>query len=84
MANVQVKLYGKLYIDSKIKSISVNANNISELFGEINRQTSANIDAKPIVYKDAFVYVNGKRCTNKRKRLKDADEIWLMSPTMGG
>lgn len=84
MAEIEVKLYGKLNLDSKIKSTKLNAQNISGIFDELNKQILLIDGAKPIYYKDALVYINGKRCSNKRKKLKEKDLIWLMSPTMGG
>ena len=38
MAEVEVKLYGELHLDSNIKSTTVNAENVSGIFDELNRQ----------------------------------------------
>lgn len=84
MAEIEVKLYGKLNIDSKIKSITINAENISEMFEELNKQISLDKGAMPVYFKNALVYINGKRCSSKKKKLMGKDIIWLMSPTMGG
>ncbi|MDO4833223.1 MAG: hypothetical protein Q4A45_07490 [Clostridia bacterium] len=84
MAEVEVKLYGELHLDSKIKSTTVNAENVSGIFDELNRQILHIDGAKPVHYKDALVYINGERCSFKRKKLKEKNVIWLMSPTIGG
>ncbi|NLB36769.1 MAG: MoaD/ThiS family protein [Clostridiales bacterium] len=39
---------------------------------------------KTLSFKDAVVFINGERCTKSRKKLKDGDTVWLMSPASGG
>lgn len=39
---------------------------------------------KELSFGDAIVYVNGERCMRKGRKLKDGDEVWLLSPAAGG
>lgn len=39
---------------------------------------------KELNFGDAIVYLNGERCMRKSKKLKDGDEVWLLSPAAGG
>lgn len=84
MARVKVKLYGKLTLDSKLSAVIVDAGTVKEIFPEINRRLDQSAGAKEVSFKDALVFVNGKRTANRYKKLHDNDLVWLMSPTVGG
>ena len=51
--------------------------------GEEERNAALN-PHKKLSFGDAIVYINGDRCMKKRARVKDGDEIWLLSPAAGG
>lgn len=81
MAKIFVKCFGILRIDSKIDKSSVEAGNIAEVFLKINELIEGDMT---VDFGQALVYLNGERCTSKRQKLKDGDEVWLLSPASGG
>lgn len=81
MAKVFVKCFGVLRLDSKISSASVEAADVAEVFPKINELIEGDMT---VDFGQALVYLNGERCTSKRQKLKDGDEVWLLSPASGG
>jgi molybdopterin converting factor small subunit len=81
MAKIEVKLFGVLRIDSKINKASIDANNIAEVFPKISELIEGDMTVE---FGQALVYLNSERCKSKGTKLKDGDEVWLLSPASGG
>lgn len=95
MAEVTIKLFGVLRVDTHLANEKVEADRLSDVFAVLNKRVDViyaeNVKKNmslahpdPLSYKDAIVYVNGERCSKKNCRLSDGDEIWLLSPASGG
>lgn len=95
MAEVTVKLFGVLRIDTRLKSERVNIERVEDIFDSLNKivdeRFEENRKTEPslvhpdkLSFKDAVVFINGERCAKKNKKLSDGDEIWLLSPASGG
>lgn len=81
MAKVKVKCFGVLRIDSKIDKAEIEAGSIADVFPAISGLIEGDMT---VSYDQALVYLNGERCTSKRQKLNDGDEVWLLSPASGG
>jgi len=77
---VTVRLFGTLRLDAKRRCVEVDAQNVAEA---LQRTASALglPSADPLLR--ATVYVNGERA-GVRTRLRDGDELHLLSPAAGG
>ncbi|MCQ2511811.1 MAG: MoaD/ThiS family protein [Lachnospiraceae bacterium] len=95
MANVTVKLFGVLRVDTQLPASKISANTVEDIFGILNTKVdeifAEKIKENPrlvhpdqLSFKDALVFINGDRCSKKKTILKDGDEIWLLSPASGG
>ncbi len=95
MAEVTVKLFGVLRVDTHLANERVQAEKLGDIFDLLNRKVdeiyAENLkqDPKlkhpdPLSYKDALIYIDGERCSKKNRKLKDGEEIWLLSPASGG
>lgn len=77
---ITVKLYGLLRLNSGIKELALDANSMSEvkvsLLAKCERITKKDIDR-------CIILINGRQ-GNKRSKLKDGDQVVLMSPVAGG
>lgn len=77
---ITVKLYGLLRLDSGIKALTLEAQTIPQvhdaLRGQSSRLTQKDLDG-------CLILINGKPGT-KRSKLKDGDQVVLMSPVAGG
>ncbi len=81
MAEVSVKCFGVLRLDSKIDTAAVDAATVAELFPKVNELIETEL---AIGFDDALVYINGLRCKSKKQKLNAGDEVWLLSPASGG
>ena len=83
---VHVKLFGLLRLDTGLKELDAEANDVKALYAAL---LDASKRAKPettITAADidgCIVVINGKQ-SKKSSRLRDGDEVWLMSPVCGG
>ena len=95
MAKVTVKLFGVLRVDTGLATSEVSANKLGDIFKFVNEEITDIYEERhrddpelerpdAISFSDAIVYINGKRCPRKGRKLSDGDEIWLMSPASGG
>lgn len=95
MANVTIKLFGVLRVDTHLASEQVQAEQLKDIFALLNAKVDAiyaeNVKSNPslehpaaLSFQDAIVYINGERCSKKNRRLNDGEEIWLLSPASGG
>lgn len=95
MADVTIKLFGVLRVDTHLACEQVNAEKLGDIFALLNERVDAvfaeNKKAHPslehppaLSFKDAIVYINGERCSKKNRKLSDGEEIWLLSPASGG
>lgn len=95
MADVTVKLFGVFRVDTGLSEMKLTAGRLGDIFDPVNEEVSGlyaeHLKADPsierpdvISFSDAIVYINGKRCPRKSRRLADGDEIWIMSPASGG
>lgn len=82
MAKVHLKLFGVYRMDTHLAQTTLSAEKLPELFKKLNELTAENKSS--LDFKDATVFINGELCKNKRKKLNDGDEIWLLSPASGG
>ena len=95
MAEVTVKVFGVLRVDTHIAAEKADAERLEDVFDVLNaivdEKYEENLKDDPsldhpgmISFNDAVVYINGERCSKKKTKLKDGDEIWLLSPASGG
>ena len=95
MAEVTIKLFGVLRVDTHLACEKVRADRLSDIFALLNEKVDSiyeqNVRSdpslrhpEPLSFKDAIVYINGERCSKKNRRLNGGDEIWLLSPASGG
>ena len=54
---------------------------VADIYDRINDLIEADFKIGP---GDALVYINGERCRSNRTKLRDNDEVWLLSPASGG
>lgn len=83
---VRVKLFGLFRLDSGIKEIEADVSSVKELYPILLREAKKLDPKTKIKRKDidgCIVMVNGEQKT-KNARLKDGDEVMLMSPVCGG
>ncbi|MBR3003740.1 MAG: MoaD/ThiS family protein [Lachnospiraceae bacterium] len=83
---VKVKLFGLFRLDTGLKEINAEASSVKELYPILLSEakkakpntiiTAADIDG-------CVVMINGKQ-GRKSSKLKDGDEVYLMSPVCGG
>lgn len=83
---VHVKLFGLLRLDTGLKELDAEAGSVRALYPILleaskkakpdTRITAADIDG-------CIVIINGAQ-GRKSSRLRDGDEVWLMSPVCGG
>lgn len=77
---ISVRLFGLLRLDTKRRSLAVEAGTVAEL---LNR-TAAELElADASSLEQAVVFVNGERA-GLRSPLRDGDEVYLLSPVAGG
>lgn len=83
---VKVKLFGLFRLDTGLKEMELEAASVKELYPLLlERAKAARPDTK-ITAKDidgCIVMINGEQA-KKNSRLKDGDEVMLMSPVCGG
>ncbi len=95
MAKVTVKLFGVLRVDTKLGASQIDADTVDNIFGILNTKVdeifAERVKEEPrlvhpdaLSFKDALVFINGERCSKKKKKLNDGDEVWLLSPASGG
>ncbi|MEI6578021.1 MAG: MoaD/ThiS family protein [Eubacteriales bacterium] len=81
MAKINIKLFGVLRIDAKIDKTTIEADSVAEVFPKISELAEGEMT---VSFGEALIYLNGERCTSKRQKLNDGDEVWLLSPASGG
>lgn len=74
---ITVKLYGLLRLDSGVKELQAEAESMKELLCLLQQRLPGQDLA------GCVLLVNGKRAT-KRTKLRDGDEVTLLSPVCGG
>ncbi len=83
---VKVKLFGLLRLDTGIKELEADVKSVKGLYTVLlSEAKKAKPDTK-VCAKDidgCIVMINGK-AGKKNSRLKDGDEVLLMSPVCGG
>lgn len=95
MAEITVKLFGVFRTDTHLAAEKINVDSIADIFPSLNERSLAVWEEKkktapslekpaPVKFKDAVVYINGERVKRKSSKVKDGDEIWVMSPASGG
>jgi len=83
---VKVKLFGLFRLDTGLKELQLEANSVKELYPLLleaarKAKPATNVTAADI--DGCIVMINGKQ-GKKSSRLKDGDEVMLMSPVCGG
>ena len=95
MAEVTIKLFGVLRVDTHLANEQIQAEKLGDIFDLLNRKVDRiyeenlkqSPDLKhpaPLSFKDVIIYIDGERCSKKNRKLKDGEEIWLLSPASGG
>ena len=83
---VKVKLFGLFRLDTGLKELKADAGTVKELYPVLLEEAKKANPATKITAADidgCIVVINGKQC-KKSAKLKDGDEVWLMSPVCGG
>lgn len=86
MAKITVKLYSVMRLDSTLDGAKLDINRLSDIFTILNESLihKEEQETKTLSFSDLAVFINGERCKKKGYKLRDGDEVWLMSPTGGG
>ena len=77
---IHVQLFGLLRLDTGIRELTLEAENVRQLHKALLERTDA------VTQRDldrCIVLVNGEKA-NKRSRLKPGDRVILLSPVAGG
>ena len=83
---VKVKLFGLFRLDTGLKELSADVQTVKELYPVLLEEAKKANPATKITAADidgCILVINGKQC-KKSAKLKDGDEVWLMSPVCGG
>ena len=83
---VHVKLFGLLRLDTGLKELTAQADSVKALYPILLEEAKCAKPETKITAADidgCIVVVNGRQ-SKKTGRLKDGDEVWLMSPVCGG
>ena len=83
---VNVKLFGLFRLDTGIKEMNVDANCVKDLYPLLLEEAKRINPSTTITAKDidgCIVVINGKQ-SRKSAKLKDGDQLMLMSPVCGG
>lgn len=77
---ITVKLFGLLRLDSGIRELKLEAENVKQVYTALltqsDRITRSDLEG-------CVVLINGKQ-GSRQSKLKDGDELVLMSPVAGG
>jgi molybdopterin converting factor small subunit len=77
---VTVRLFGALRLDTKRKSLEVEAATVEAML----TQAAASLGLPDrSALEQSVVFVNGER-RGRRSQLRDGDEVYLLSPMAGG
>lgn len=76
---IKVRFFGLLRLDTGVKSVEVEAKNMSQLYREL--EIKSGISLKTL--KGCNVFINGKPKKFNQK-LRDGDEIMFLVPSCGG
>lgn len=83
---VKVKLFGIFRLDTGIREMEAEASSVKELLPQVLEKAKENNPKIKMTLKDldgCIVVVNGVQ-KNKTVKLRDGDEVMLMSPVCGG
>ncbi len=83
---VHVKLFGLLRLDTGLKELTAEAATVGDLYPVLLEEAKRVKPAAAITARDmdgCVILINGKQ-GRKNSRLKDGDEVLLMSPVCGG
>ena len=83
---VHVKLFGLLRLDTGLKELDAEAATVGDLYPILLAEAKKAKPATKVTAKDVdgcVIMINGKQ-GKKSSRLKDGDEVMLMSPVCGG
>ena len=83
---VHVKLFGLLRLDTGLKELTAEALTVGDLYPILLREAKRAKPSTTVTAKDVdgcVILINGKQ-GKKTSRLKDGDEVLLMSPVCGG
>ena len=83
---VHVKLFGLLRLDTGLKELTAEADSVRALYPILLEESKRANPATKITAADidgSIVVINGRQ-SRKSSRLRDGDEVWLMSPVCGG
>ena len=82
---VRVRFFGLVRLKLAVEEINIEANTIRQLTEELGKLYGDTITAKE--FRDNVMFVNGTMITemkNMKTKLKDGDEVMILSPASGG
>ena len=85
-AMVHVKLFGLLRLDTGLKELDAEAATVGDLYPILLREAKRVKPSTKVTARDVdgcVIMINGKQ-GKKSSRLKDGDQVLLMSPVCGG
>ena len=83
---VKVKLFGLFRLDTGLKEVCLEAGSVRELYPLLLAEAKKAKPETRVTAKDidgCIVMINGK-AAKKSSKLRDGDEVMLMSPVCGG
>ena len=83
---VHVKLFGLLRLDTGLKELDAEAATVGDLYPILLAEAKKAKSATKVTARDVdgcVIMINGKQ-GKKSSRLKDGDQVQLMSPVCGG
>lgn len=83
---VNVKLFGLFRLDTGLKELQLEAASVKELYPLLLAEARKNKPGTAVSAADidgCIIMINGKQ-GKKTSKLKDGDEVMLMSPVCGG
>ncbi len=80
MAKITLKCFGVFATYSSFDKGPIEVDSLSDVIDFLNK---SNAEKEKIVFTKALVYLNGDLCSSKKQKLKDGDEVWLLSPFTG-
>ena len=81
MAQVTVKVFGVLRLETGVQMMEANCKTLKEIVPLLNQNAK---NETVITAREVALYRNGQPCTRRNMLLADGDEIWVLSPAAGG
>lgn len=79
---VKIKIFGTIRSNFEIKELVCEAETLSDALAQLNQNRIQGSDE--INFEDAVTFINGIGVADENCILGDGDEVWFMSPAIGG